>query len=141
MILPLARQRATAQKTAPKANKFFNLTHKGECIMSFDKSKPHGTIFGDAQGRVYEQNGIHYRGDGSVWEPTEDELDRAAEGDEDEVAHEAATNQARNKTKAAGKAKEAKAKSVAAKVVAAAKPLQAAPVSAADQQVTDQLQG
>ncbi len=41
--------------------------------MQLDKSKPYATIFGEADGRVYEQGGHHFNGDGSLWvEPSVD---------------------------------------------------------------------
>jgi hypothetical protein len=110
--------------------------------MQLDKTKPHGTVFGDNQGRVYEQDGKYFRGNGSLWVPTETELAIAAaenqEEPNDDQLEEATTNKVRKETAAKGASKaKAQAKAKAAK--APAKPIQAAPLSAADQQVADQL--
>lgn len=34
---------------------------------TFDRKKPFGTIYNDDQGRMYEQDGNFFRGDGSLW--------------------------------------------------------------------------
>lgn len=34
-----------------------------------DRSQPHGQIFGDDQGRIWEQGGRYFHGDGSPWKP------------------------------------------------------------------------
>lgn len=36
-------------------------------VKKLDKSKPHGHIFGDDQGRIYEQDGAFFNGDGTPW--------------------------------------------------------------------------
>lgn len=43
---------------------------------SLDRTKPFGTIFGDEAGRMYEQDGAYFLGDGSPWQAPE-----AAAGD------------------------------------------------------------
>ena len=114
--------------------------------MKLDKSKPYGTVFGDNQGRVFDQDGEYFRGDGSLWVPTEEELAAASsQGNEtpnDDQKEEAETNKVRKETAAKGASK-AKAQAVGkAKAKAAKEPvkaIQAKPLSAADQQVADQL--
>lgn len=36
-------------------------------MAGLDRSKPFATVFGDDQGRIYEQGGQYFRGDGSLW--------------------------------------------------------------------------
>jgi hypothetical protein len=33
-----------------------------------DREQPYGTIYGDEQGRAFEQEGVYFRGDGTVWD-------------------------------------------------------------------------
>ncbi len=32
-----------------------------------DKTQPFATIYGDTEGRVYEQDSLYFRGDGTLW--------------------------------------------------------------------------
>jgi hypothetical protein len=47
---------------------------------TFDRSRPYGSVFGDLEGRMYEQDGQFFRGDGSLWTPpaTADAVDAPA---------------------------------------------------------------
>lgn len=36
-------------------------------MTTLDRSRPFGTIFGDDAGRMFEQDGQYFRGDGSRW--------------------------------------------------------------------------
>lgn len=35
--------------------------------LKLDRAKPHAQIFGDIEGRHYEQDNRYFRGDGSLW--------------------------------------------------------------------------
>lgn len=39
--------------------------------VTFDPNAPHGVIFGDPYGRMYEQGGVFFNGSGELWLPTE----------------------------------------------------------------------
>jgi hypothetical protein len=34
---------------------------------TFDRNRPHGTVFGDPEGRIYHQGDHFFRGDGTLW--------------------------------------------------------------------------
>lgn len=36
---------------------------------TLDRQKPFGEIYGDSEGKRYEQDGEYFRGDGSLWGP------------------------------------------------------------------------
>lgn len=83
--------------------------------MKLDKSKPHFTVFGDDNGRAFEQDGKFFNGDGTLWTEPEGEGEATA--------------------------KPAVARKVAAKKPAAAPKAAPAVKSEAEQQVDDQLSG
>lgn len=37
--------------------------------MALDKSKPYGTIYGDQEGRAFEQDGKYFESSGKPWAP------------------------------------------------------------------------
>lgn len=39
--------------------------------ITLDRSKPHGAIYGDPHGRMFEQDGVFFTGGGDLWMPTE----------------------------------------------------------------------
>ena len=36
---------------------------------TLDRSKPHGIVWGDDQGRAYEQDGVFFTATGDLWQP------------------------------------------------------------------------
>lgn len=42
---------------------------------ALDRSRTFGTVCGDLEGRVYEQDGCFYRGDGTLWVSAAPEAD------------------------------------------------------------------
>lgn len=38
-------------------------------MASLDRSRPFGTVIGDDQGRLYEQDGHFFSADGKLWKP------------------------------------------------------------------------
>jgi hypothetical protein len=42
-------------------------------MKTFDKQKPHGTVHGDTEGRVYVQDNVYYDGEGREWQPPKPE--------------------------------------------------------------------
>ncbi|MGZ8317504.1 MAG: hypothetical protein ACXWVD_00245 [Telluria sp.] len=47
-------------------------------MAGLDRSKPFATVFGDEHGRIYEQDGHYYRGDGSLWQEGTPKAEAAA---------------------------------------------------------------
>lgn len=39
-------------------------------MAGLDRSRPYAAVIGDDQGRMFEQGGQYFRGDGSPWEPS-----------------------------------------------------------------------
>jgi hypothetical protein len=46
---------------------------------TLDRNRPHGTVYGDPDGRIYQQGDNYFRGDGSLWtEPVKAEAEAEA---------------------------------------------------------------
>jgi hypothetical protein len=97
-------------------------------MKKLDKNKPYGQITGCTEGRVYEQDGVYFNGDGTEWEAT----DVAIKVDEHGMSVPTEDHPSVKKTVA----KKAPAKPAAK---AAVKPVKA--VSPVDSQLNDQLKG
>ena len=104
-------------------------------MKKLDKSKPYGTISGDTEGRIYEQDNTFFHGDGTEWTPpAKAEAKPAAKPLTDDEKPKAETKPV---PASAGREPNGKPKAKAPK--APTKPVAA--VSPSDAQVKAQLQG